>query len=282
MDRAALAEFLTNRRGSLQPKDVGLTIGQRRRVPGLRRDEVAQLAAMSTDYYARLEQQRSTQPSVQMLASLARALRMNTEERDYLYRIAGHTPPDSRSLSEHVSPGLMRILDRLTDAPGFVTSAVGDVLAQNAMARSLFGDASGYTGIERSGIYRWFMMPDTERTIYPEADRLRHSRSQVASLRAAYGFMGARSRAGEIMRELSRRSEEFAGLWKQQEVWRRFADHKVLIHPEVGELELDCQALFSEDQSQSLIVLTAAANSPAEQKLKLLAVVGGQEFADGR
>jgi len=266
----------------LQPKDVGLTVGQRRRVPGLRRDEVAQLASMSTDYYARLEQQRSTQPSVQMLASLARALRLNTEERDYLYRVAGHTPPDSRSLSEHVSPGLMRILDRLTDAPAFVTSALGDVLVQNALARNLFGDATGYTGIERSGIYRWFMMPDTERAIYPEADRLHHSRSQVASLRAAYGFMGPHSRAGEIVRKLTDRSEEFADLWKQQEVWRRFAEHKVLVHPEVGELEFDCQALFSEDQSQALIVLTAAPNSTAEERLKLLAVLGDQKFVEGR
>ena len=282
MDRNALADFLIRHRHALQPEDVGLVAGPRRRVPGLRRDEVAQLAAMSTDYYARLEQQRGPQPSTQMLASLARALRLTSDERDYLYRVAGHSAPDPLSSPEHVSPGLLRVLDRLVDAPAFILSALGEMLVQNDLARALLGDAAAYSGMERSGIYRWFVYPDTERWRYPESDRERQSRSQVASLRAAYGSMGLRSRAGELVREITHRSSEFARLWGRQEVSRRFEDHKVLVHPEVGELELDCQALFTEDQSQTLIVLTAAPRSEAEDKLKLLAVVGTQQFADGR
>jgi hypothetical protein len=104
----------------------------------------------------------------------------------------------------------------------------------------------------------------------------------VASLRAAYGSMGARSRAGELVRELQRRSPEFAELWQRHEVARRFEDHKVVVHPQVGPIELDCQALLTEDQSQALLVLTAAPRSEDEEKLRLLAVLGTQEFSDAR
>src|SRR5690349_2501546 len=114
MDRAALADFLTRRRQELLPADVGLPSGPRRRTVGLRREEVAALATMSTDYYTRLEQQRGPQPSTQMLAAIARALRLSPDERDYLYRVAGHSAPDRTVASEYVAPALLRVLDRLT------------------------------------------------------------------------------------------------------------------------------------------------------------------------
>lgn len=276
MDREALAEFLVRRREQLKPSDVGLGAGARRRTPGLRREEVAQLAAMSTDYYARLEQQRSPQPSVQILASLARALRLTPDERDYLHRICGHSAPDRTTFTDYVHPGMLRVLDRLDDTPAFVVSVLDEVLIQNDAARALLGDVSGLEGIERSGIYRWFAHPHDERGRYPEQDHLRHSRVLVASLRSAYGALGERSRAGEIVRELIVRSPEFAELWGVHEVRRRFEDHKVLIHPEIGPIEVDCQALFTEDESQALIVLTAAPGSDAASKLELLRVLGTQ------
>lgn len=276
MDRQALAEFLLRRREQLKPSDVGLGAGARRRTPGLRREEVAQLAAMSTDYYARLEQQRGPQPSVQILASLARALRLTPDERDYLHRICGHSAPDRTMFTDYVHPGMLRVLDRLDDTPAFVVSVLDEVLIQNDAARALLGDASGLEGLERSGIYRWFAHPDDERGRYPPADHPRHSRVLVASLRSAYGALGERSRAGDIVRELSSGSAEFAELWDVHEVRRRFEDHKVLIHPEIGAIEVDCQALFTEDESQALIVLTAAPGSDAESKLELLRVLGTQ------
>ena len=276
MDREALAEFLVRRREQLKPSDVGLGAGARRRTPGLRREEVAQLAAMSTDYYARLEQQRGPQPSVQILGSLARALRLTPDERDYLHRVCGHSAPDRTIFTDYVHPGMLRVLDRLHDTPAFVVSALDEVLIQNDAARALLGDASGLEGIERSGIYRWFAHPDDERRRYPEEDHPRHSRVLVASLRSAYGVLGERSRAGEIVRELASLSPEFAQLWEVHEVRRRFEDHKVLIHPEIGPIEVDCQALFTEDESQALIVLTAAPGSDAESKLELLRVLGTQ------
>jgi transcriptional regulator with XRE-family HTH domain len=280
MDRAAMAGFLRQRREALQPGDVGLPAGVRRRTRGLRREEVAALAAMSADYYTRLEQQRGPQPSEQMLSSLARALRLTRGERDYLFQMAGHNPPAPVSVSAaaHVAPALLRVLDRLSDTPALILSSLGETLAANRMAAALLGDESGYTGLARSGIYRWFTDPGA-RLRYPEDDRGRQSRAQVANLRAAYGSMGPRSRAGELVRALQKASPEFAELWQRHEVARRFEDHKTLVHPELGPIELDCQVLFTEDQSQALLVLTAPPHTEGYEKLQLLAVLGQENFA---
>ena len=279
VDRPALADFLRRHRSQLHPADVGLPAGLRRRAPGLRREEVAQLATMSTDYYTRLEQQRGPQPSTQMLAALARALRLTDDERDYLYRLAGHSAPDRTTPVDHVPPGMLRVLDRLTDSPALVLSALNETLVQNDLARALFGDDTRYTGLERSGIYRWFAHPDTARGLYPPEDQERQGRAMVASLRAAHGVATTRARADRLVRELARISPEFTRVWALHEVGHRFEDHKVLVHPEVGPIELDCQVLFTEDGSQVLLVLTAAPRSEAEGRLRLLSVLGTQAFA---
>ena len=281
MDRGALADFLRRRREALRPEEVGLPVGARRRTRGLRREEVAALAAMSTDYYTRLEQQRGPQPSEQMLASLARALRLTDDERDYLFQIAGHSAPTPAAAAAHVVPALLRVLDRLSDTPALILSNLGETLVQNRMAEALLGVKSGYTGLARSEIYRWFTNP-AERLRYPQEDRDRQSRAQVANLRAAYGAMGPRSRAGELVRALQKASQEFASLWEHHEVARRFEDHKTLIHPELGPIEVDCQVLFTEDQSQALLVLTAPPRTEAYEKLQLLAVLGVERFAEAR
>jgi transcriptional regulator with XRE-family HTH domain len=278
MDRPALADFLRRRREELRPTDVGLPAGARRRTRGLRREEVAALASMSTDYYTRLEQQRGPQPSEQMLVALARALRLTGDERDYLFRVAGHNAPAPVTAAAHVAPALLRVLDRLSDTPALILSHLGETLVQNRMAEALFGDKSGYSGLARSEIYRWFTDP-AERLRYPEDDRDRQSRAQVANLRAAYGSMGPRSPAGELVRALQKASPEFAGLWERHEVAKRFEDHKILLHPELGAIEVDCQVLFTEDQSQALLVLTAPPRSEGYEKLQLLAVLGQERFA---
>jgi transcriptional regulator with XRE-family HTH domain len=277
MDRAALADFLRHRREGLRPEEVGLPDGSRRRTPGLRREEVAALAAMSADYYTRLEQQRGPQPSDQMLASLARALRLTGEERNYLFRIAGHNPPGKTSAATHVAPALLRVLDRLEDTPAMIISGLVEVLVQNRMAVALMGDKSGYTGLARSEIYRWFTEP-AERLRYPEPDGDRHGRAMVANLRAVYGSMGPRSRAGELARALRKESAEFAELWERHEVGTRFVDHKTIVHPELGEIEVDCQVLFTEDQSQALLILTAPPRTEGYEKLRLLSVLGQERF----
>jgi transcriptional regulator with XRE-family HTH domain len=277
VDRAELAAFLRRRREELRPEDVGLPVGARRRAPGLRREEVASLAAMSTDYYTRLEQQRGPQPSEQMLAALARALRLSDDERDYLFLVAGRNAPSPQVISTHVAPALQRVLDRLNDTPALILNNLGEILVQNRFAEALYGDSSRFTGLARSGIYRWFTDPG-ERLIYPEHDRDRQSRAQVANLRAAYAAMGPQSRAGELVRVLQRESAEFAEIWERHEVAKRFEDHKVLVHPQLGEIEVDCQALFTEDQSQMLLVLTAPPRTEAFDKLQLLGVLGTEKF----
>ena len=272
MNRAELADFLRTRRGSMQPSDVGMSPGQRRRAAGLRREEVASLAGMSTDYYARLEQQRAPQPSEQMLTAIARALRLTLVERDHLFRLAGHNPPAHVHRSDHVAPALLRVLDRLDDTPALVVTDLGITLAQNAIATALIGDETDHTGLARSAYYRWFT-DAASRVRYPERDWAHQSRVQAAGLRAALSAGGADPTAAAIVAELLRRSPEFAEIWAAHEVARRFDDHKTLVHPELGEIEVDCQPLFTENQAQALLVLTPRGVEAAE-KLRLLQVVG--------
>ncbi|SDO69399.1 Helix-turn-helix domain-containing protein [Nakamurella panacisegetis] len=277
MRATELAEFLRRRREALRPEDVGLVTGSRRRVVGMRREEVAAQVGMSVNYYTRLEQGRGPQPSISMLGAIARAMRLTNDERDYLYRVAGHAAPDRALESAHVAPGLLRVLDRLHDTPALILSPLLETLVANDMAIALFGDHTARTGLDRYDVYRWFTDP-AAREVYPAADHERQSRAVVANLRVAYGQMGPRSRAAEIVRVLQNRSPQFAALWDRHEVARRFEDHKVLIHPQLGPLELDCQALFTEDGAQTLLTLTAAPRSAASEQLALLAVVGAQPF----
>jgi transcriptional regulator with XRE-family HTH domain len=278
MNRAELADFLRSRREALRTMDVGLPRGLRRRTPGLRREEVASLVGMSTDYYARLEQQRGPQPSEQMIAALARGLRLTLDERDHLYRLAGHTAPRRTIRTDHVSPAMLRVLDRLDDSPAMVLSELGETLAQNRLAAALLGDQQQLTGLNRSAYWRWFTDPD-ERTHYPERDHEHQSRIQAAALRAAMSIGGADGRAADMVDRLLAVSPEFATVWELHEVAFRFDDHKTLVHLELGEIEVDCQSLLTQDQSQVLLVLTATPGSESAQKLELLSVVGTQQFA---
>ena len=170
VDREQLADFLKTRREALQPEDVGLPRGARRRTHGLRREEVAALAGMSTDYYSRLEQRRSKQPSEPMLGAIARALHLTLDERDHLFRLSGHNAPHRVSRTDHVNPGLMRVLDRLQDnTPAQVMTGLGETLLQTPLAVALLGTETEYSGMARSIYYRWFTNPDARR-IYPTDD----------------------------------------------------------------------------------------------------------------
>ncbi|PPF67387.1 transcriptional regulator [Clavibacter michiganensis] len=279
MDRSALAAFLRTRREGLRPADVALPDSPRRRVPGLRRDEVAQLTGMSTDYYARLEQGRGPQPSAQMLQALARALRLTDDARDHLHRLAGQNVPARTPLDSHVAPQLRRVLDRLDDTPALIISRLGETLAQNRLAAILLGDHVQERGMARTAVYRWFTRPG-ERDVYPESDHERQGLSLVAGLRMALGAAGPSSPAAELAHRLSATSDEFRALWDRHEVGTRFHDRKTLIHRELGAIDVDCQALFTEDQGQALLVLTAAPRSDAAGKLELLAVLGHHRFGE--
>ena len=279
MDRAQLADFLRTRREALQPEDVGLNRGPRRRAEGLRREEVAALCDMSVDYYSRLEQSRGPQPSEQMLASIARGLRLSLDERDHLFRLGGHSVPVRALRSEHISPGLMRVLDRLQDTPAQVMSELGETLLQTPAARALFGDETRFTGMSRSVVYRWFTDPTT-RSVYPVEDHPMRSRTFTADLRRVYTKYGSSSRAGAIVDALRDQSPEFVELWAAHEVNSAYSYEKRLQNAEVGELTLQCQLLHDPDQGQSLLVFTATPGSESYQKLQLLSVIGNQRISD--
>ncbi|WP_406275265.1 helix-turn-helix transcriptional regulator [Actinacidiphila glaucinigra] len=281
MNRAQLADFLRRSRARLAPSDVGLAVGSRRRTPGLRREEVAQLAGMSGDYYTRLEQARGPRPSRQILGSLARALRLTEDERDHLFHLAGEEPPrDARDAAGtgHVRPGLLLVLDRLDDVPAQVVSDAGDVLAQNAMAAALVGDAASRPPRERNIVRRFFLDPAARR-LFPPGDRPEHARRHVAHLRAVLAARPEDARAAALVGELRCRSMEFATLWDQHEVAVRRADVKRFLHPVVGPLELECEVLLSAEQGQRLIVYTARPGSESYERLRLLRVVGLQDLA---
>ncbi|MFE0739270.1 helix-turn-helix transcriptional regulator [Streptomyces sp. NPDC058855] len=271
-----LGQFLRARRERLRPEDLGIRVDGRRRVAGLRREEVAQLAGVSTDYYARLEQQRAPQPSVQITAALARVLRLSLDERDHLFVLIGHNAPARFHRSEHVSPPLMRVLDRLDDTPAMVQTDLLDTLAMNPVAVALLGDQTRHTGLARSGYYRWFMDP-AERLMVPEEARERHGRAQAARLRAALTAGSDMPRAARILAELQEHSPEFVRMWELQEVAQSYEDCKIILHPELGHIEVDAQILYTENRAQTLVVLTTRPGTESHSKLELLSVIGHQQ-----
>lgn len=273
VNRAELADFLRRSRARLEPSDVGLAAGARRRTPGLRREEVAALAGMSVDYYTRLEQSRGPRPSRQMLGALARALRLTGDERNHLFHLTGEEPPRAESASAHVRPGLLLILDRLHDAPAQVMTDYGDVLAQNAMAAALVGEA----GTERNVVRRFFTDPRA-RALFPPEDHAAHARSHVANLRAVTAARPNDPAPAALVGELRAASEEFAALWDSHEVAVRRASTKRFQHPTVGLLDLDCEILLASGDNQLLIVHTARPGTATHERLQLLRVLGLQNM----
>jgi transcriptional regulator with XRE-family HTH domain len=277
MDKKEFAGFLRRRRELLQPADVGLPPGARRQTPGLRRHEVAQLARMSPDYYIRLEQARGPQPSPQMLTALARALRLGIDERDHLFHLAGHHAPPAFAANDQVSPGLLRLLDALTELPAQVVSDLGEVLVQNRMAVALLGEQTAYTGLSRSFTYRWFTQP-AARALYPREDHEHQSQVQVADLRAAVALRPRDPQATKLVGALRAASSEFNDLWERHDVAVRRGDSKRVVHPAVGIVDIDCEVLTTARQDQRLLVFTARPGSHAVRQLELIRVIGRQNL----
>ncbi|MFI0480547.1 helix-turn-helix transcriptional regulator [Actinomadura sp. 9N215] len=273
MDRRELADFLRRSRERLRPQEVGLAAGPRRRTPGLRREEVSQLAGMSADYYMRLEQARSPQPSIQLLGALARALRLTEDERDHLYVLAGHRPPAGPFAGEHVRPGLLYLLDRLAETPAQIVGDLGDVLAQNSLSESLFGCVCTVERGDRNIVWRWFTDPFV-REAYPPDEHDHYSRLHVADLRASVARRGDDAAASALVRRLHGASDEFAALWKRHEVAVRRTSRMRVLHPEVGAIEFDAETLLTPAEDQRLVVFTPPPGSPTIEALELLQVIG--------
>ncbi|MDX6262836.1 MAG: hypothetical protein QOH84_4524, partial [Kribbellaceae bacterium] len=207
MNRAMLADFLRSRRLQLQPEDVDLPRSRRRRSEGLRREEVAELAGISTDYYSRMEQQRGPRPSEQLLGALAEALKLTDDERDHLFRITGYpTPP--RHVFDRPAASLLRVMRQLEHTPAQICNHLGQTLVQNRLSIAVFGDHSRYRGFHRYWAYRWFTDPD-ERTLYAAEDHAVISRAIVAGVLATHGADASAPEPGALVNTLLGRSPEF-------------------------------------------------------------------------
>lgn len=232
---------------------------------------------MSADYYSRLEQERGPQPSEQMIASIAQGLHLSRDERDHLFRLAGHHPPTRGTAVEHISPGMLRILDRLDDTPAEITSELGETLRQNTLGVALTGETTGFTGLARSLVYRWFTDPSARRLYAPE-DHEFLSRMFAAGARERVTLRGPGSRAAELADALLAASDEFRMWWNEHEVGIRPNEVKRFLHPELGRLELNCQTLIDPGESHYLHVYTAVPGSESYEKLQLLSVIGAQSL----
>ncbi|BAW07145.1 XRE family transcriptional regulator [Nocardia seriolae] len=272
MDRDKLADFLRRSRERLHPQDVGLPAGPRRRTPGLRREELAQLAGVSADYVMRLEQARSSQPSTQILAALTRALRLTEDQRDHLYLLAGHRPPEGARAGTYVRPALLYLLDRLGDTPAQLLTDLGDLLAQNALAEALFGCVCNLDGLDRNISWRWFTNPSV-RAAYPAEEHDHHSRLRVADLRAAATRRGYDEVATDLIDRLRSASPEFAALWQQHEVAVRHDSRLRIIHPSIGPIEFDFEMLQTQSADQRLRLFTPPPGSASIEALERLRAV---------
>jgi transcriptional regulator with XRE-family HTH domain len=268
--RAELAAFLRARRAGLQPRDVGLPDGVRRRTPGLRRPEVAQLAGISVEYYIRLEQGRGPHPSRQVLTALARALVLTRDEREYLFRMAGEAPPRVEGPSGEVTPGIRYLLDALVDTPAYVVDAKYDVLAWNPLATVFISDLSRVPPEQRNMIRWMFGQPETD-VHWSDEETLAFTRATVADLRAAYARYLGDPGIESLVTELLGLSPRFAAMWAEQHVEARRRIVKRIDHPLEGRLEIECQMLHVPDTGQRIIVYCAAPGSPTHDTFRRLA-----------
>ena len=262
-NRAELAAFLRTRRTRLSPRQAGLPAAGapgRRRTPGLRRQEVAQLAGMSVDYYIRLEQGRGPHPSRQVLSALARALMLTCDERDYLFRVAGESPPPVSRPSREITPGIRHLLDSMPGTPAYVVDAAYNVLAWNPLATHFIGDLSGY---EDRNMIRWSFLRTTP-VVWSDEAFVRFTRATVADLRASYARYPGDPGIDSLVTEMLALAPRFAQMWAEHDVEVRGPMLKHVSHPLAGPLEFECQVLHIAETGQRLIAYCSAPGSATE------------------
>ncbi|GAA1373648.1 helix-turn-helix domain-containing protein [Streptomyces beijiangensis] len=273
-----LGAFLQARRAQLQPQDVGLqTFGDRRRVPGLRREELAMLAGVSASYYTRLEQGASCHASVEVLDAIARALRLEETERLHLRDLATvcrHRSAVRRPPAERPAPAVRDLVGALGEVPVVVTGRRSDVLAWNTLGHALLA-----AHVDRTGPERPADRPNMARLVFLDAhtrelyvDWTAKARAVVGNLRLVAGRHPQDARLTSLIGELTTRSPEFAGMWADHRVRACDTAEYELRHPLVGPLTVSQQTLTrSSEPEQSLVMVTTAAGSASETALKLLA-----------
>ncbi|MEU5465784.1 helix-turn-helix transcriptional regulator [Streptomyces althioticus] len=262
----ATGDFLRARRARLRPEDVGVASTGRRRVPGLRREEVAMLAGVSTDYYTRLEQGRERHPSRQILEAVARVLRLDDEAMAHLHRVAGPAPRRVRRAqrTERVAPPLRRLLDTWNDTPAFVLGPALDILARNRLAHALFADFT-----HADNLLRMAFLDRAAAHFYRDWERA--AESTVATLRQAAGIDPDNERLCLLVGELSMKSPDFRVLWARHDVRGKTHDAKLLHHTQVGDLDLHYETFtVNSAPAQQLVVYQAEPGTPSADALALL------------
>jgi transcriptional regulator with XRE-family HTH domain len=268
-----LADFLRRARSAVDPSRAGLPADTRiRRVPGLRREEVALLASVSTDYYTRLEQGRRIRPSVGVLDAIARALDLDAAARTHLGHLVG-TPLTETSAGvpsvQRVRPGLHQFLDSLDDLPAFVLGRRTDVLASNRMARALLADFEQMPHRERN-YARWMLLSDDARHLFRDWEV--QARAAVESLRLAAGSAPDDRATRDLVAELTDLSPAFRQWWQEHRVHQRTSGTKQLRHPVAGELTIAFESLtLPGDPDQTLFVYTTEPGTTSRQAMNLLA-----------
>ncbi len=280
MDKQELGAFLRSRRERLRPQDVGLPAGPRRRTPGLRREEVAVLAHISTEYYVRLEQGRAPRPSGEVLAGIAGALGLTDSESDHLHVLAGTAPIRNGRHRRDVRPSILAVLERLPQTAAFVTSAVFEVLAWNDLAAALMEDFAELSPRDRNLARRAFLEPMRGGVpLYGVSDGLEFRRHVVMELRSALARYPADPDVAGLINELREGSADFARLWERHDVHGTAMLTKTFRHPVVGPITVDCDSLALTDRDQHLTLYTAPLGSRDAEALALLNVIGVESLS---
>jgi transcriptional regulator with XRE-family HTH domain len=283
MDKHELGAFLRSRRERLRPEDVGLPAGPRRRTPGLRREEVAVLAHISTEYYVRLEQGRAPRPSSEVLAGIAGALRLTDAEADHLHVLAGTAPTRIGLHRRDVRPSILALLQRLPLTAAFVTSATFEVLAWNDLAAALFEDFGPLTPDERNLARKAFLAPSAlEVPLYGISDSAEFRQSVVMALRSAVARYPTDPAVIGLVDDLKSGSDEFDRLWARHDVQATPMLTKTFHHPVVGQITVDCDSLELTDSDQQLVLYTAPQGSRDAENLALLNVIGRERMSADR
>jgi transcriptional regulator with XRE-family HTH domain len=273
-NRAEIREFLASRRARLTPEQAGLpTFGGKRRVSGLRREEVALLAGVSVDYYTRLERGNLGGASESVLEALTRALQLDHAERDHLYNLARAAQPTPqtrrRSTTRPVRPSLQRILDAMHDTPADVRNGRRDILATNRLGYALYSEM--YLDPHRPvNVARFTFLSPRARAFFPDWETA--ANDIVANMRTEAGRTPYDRGLTDLVGELSTRSEEFRTRWAAHNVRHHHTGNKHLHHPVVGDLQLTFEAMsLPADPGLTLVVYSAEPDSPSHDALKLLA-----------
>jgi len=277
-DEASLGATIRAWRDRLTPADVGLPTGRARRAAGLRREELSELAGISVDYIVRLEQGRAATPSAQVVSALARALRLSRDERDHLYRLAGLQPPADGVITDHIPPGMQRVLTRLGETPVAVFAADWRLVWWNRSWAALLGDPSALASEDRSLVRSRFpIAADHSRlAAWPVVSENREAsdRAIVADLRRASARYPDDQRLAALIRRTLDANARFARLWQDGAVCGHVEDRKTIRHPEVGEVTVDCDVLSDSDTDLKIVIYTAVPGSEDENKLALSRVAG--------